>query len=227
MQILMVGFGAAPEKPTKVPFCVATDVATAAYNGAQQLIKEMGGKGRLVHLTGGLADANTVKRIAAVENAVKENPGIQLIQTITDIDVAEPAQNAINNLMAARRNEIDGILCTAYVPTVTVASVFKQLNEKRIKVVGIDTDASVLQAIKDGYISGTMAQNPYAMAYIPVYALKLIKDGYMYKPDSPFNVDSGTFYVNKDNVDSVDDELAKVTKSLLDNFKGYFLKTGG
>jgi ribose transport system substrate-binding protein len=89
-------------------------------------------------------------------------------------------------------------------------------------VVGIDTDESVLQAIRDGFITGTMAQNPYAMAYISVYGLKLQAEGMVYKADSPFNVDSGTFFVDKSNVDNVNGELAKVTKDLLESVTGYF-----
>lgn len=222
MGIAMSGFGAAPEQPTDLPFVVSTDVTTAAYNGAKILFESMNGKGNVVHLTGGLADANTKKRMDAVEKAAGEFSGIELIQTITDIDVAELAQNAVDNLMAAKRDSIDGIICTAYNPTVAIASVFTQLNEKRIKVVGIDTDKSVLQAISDGYITGTMAQNPYSMAYIPVYALKLFADGYSYKASSPFNVDSGTFFVSESDLETVDKKLADVTKSLLENFKSYF-----
>ena len=220
--IYLTGFGAAPVQPTDVPFCVATDCYTSAKYAAETLVNLIGGEGTIVHLTGGLADANTEIRIKAVEDVLANYPNVKLLQTITDIDVAEPAQNAINNLMGASRDDIDGILCTAYVPTVTLASVFRQMNETRIKVVGIDTDESVLQAIRDGFITGTMAQNPYAMAYISVYGLKLQADGKVYKADAPFNVDSGTFFVDKSNVDNVNEELAKVTKDLLESFTTYF-----
>ena len=222
--IYLAGFGQPPVKPTVMPFCVSTDVSTAAYNAAVILFEGMDGKGNAVHLTGGIADSNTKKRMDAIEKALSEYPGVTLIQTITDIDVAEKAQNAVDNLMAAKRNDIDGIICTAYNPTVAVANVFKQLDERRIVVVGIDTDESVLKAIKEGYITGTMAQNPYSMAYITVYALKLFADGYTYKSTSPFNVDSGTFFVTKDDVDSVNQKLAENTKSLLENFSSYFEK---
>lgn len=43
------------------------------------------------------------------------------------------------------------------------------MNETRIKVVDIDTPEDVLKAIEDGFITGTMARNPYDMAYISVY----------------------------------------------------------
>lgn len=220
--IYLTGFGAAPVQPTDVPFCVATDCYTSAEYAAETLVGLIGETGTIVHLTGGVADANTAVRIQAVEDVLKNYPNVTLLQTITDIDVAEPAQNAINNLMGASRDEISGILCTAYVPTVTLASVFRQMNETRIKAVGIDTDESVLEAIRDGYITGTMAQNPYAMAYISVYGLMLQAQGMAYKADAPFNVDSGTFFVDGNNVDNVNEELANVTKNLLGNFITYF-----
>ena len=220
--IILAGFGAAPEKPTDIPFVVATDVYTSAVAGATKLFELMGGKGSIVHLTGGIADANTKSRIKAIKDTAAKYPDIKILQDITDIDTAETAQNAVNNLMGASREKIDGIICTAYNPTVAVASVFTKLNETRIKVVGIDTDEAVLAAIKAGFVTGTMAQNPYAMAYISVYGLKLQVDGKKYASDAPFNVDSGTFFVNKDNVGNVNEQLASTTKDLLQNFNTYF-----
>ena len=109
-----------------------------------------------------------------VDQALKENPDVTLIQTIGDIDTPEKAPNAVATLLAARRGEINGILATAYNPAVAVANELRKLDEKNIKAVGIDTDQIVLDAIKDGYLTGTMAQNPYGMAYLPLESLNLM-----------------------------------------------------
>lgn len=220
--VIMVGFGASPVLPTDLPFFVGTDYQNATEMAVTALIEQMGEKGNLVHLTGGLADANTEIRMRVVEETVAKYPDVTLMQTLTDIDVAEAAQSAVNNLMGANREKIDGIICTAYVPSVTVAKVFETLDETRIKVIAIDTDESVLQAVRDGYITGTMAQNPYGMAYIPVRGLKFLADGMQYKADSPYHVDSGAFIITKDNIDNLDAELANTTQNLLSNFDTYF-----
>jgi ribose transport system substrate-binding protein len=213
--IKVVAFGGCPEEPSDAPFCLATDVYSSAYQGAEQLVEALGGEGTIVHLTGQVADVNSKRRMEAVETVVSENPGIELLQTIGDIDTAESAQNAVSSLLAAKRNEIDGIICTAYNPSVAVANQMRDLDETGIKVVAIDTDPIVLDAIKDGYITGTMAQNPYGMAYLSIYSLQLLSDGYTWKEDAPFHVDSGTFFITQDSVDTVEDDLASLTKDMM------------
>jgi ribose transport system substrate-binding protein len=223
--IPVITFAMSPAQPTKSTFCLATDVANSAYLGTKHLIESMGGKGSIVHLTGNLTDGNTKLRMDAVEKAVKEFPDVKIVQTITDIDVAEPAQNAVSSLMAAKRNEIDGIICTAYIPAVTVASELRKLNDTRIKLVGIDTDEILLKAIKDGFAVGTMAQNPYGQAYISIYSMKLMADGYTWKKDAPFLIDSGTLFIDKSNVDTYQQDITKLTKDMLSDWtEKYFDK---
>ena len=60
----------------------------------------------------------------------------------------------------------------------------KNAQNKRIRFVGIDTDPTVLQAIRDGYIDGTIAQNPFGHGYVSCALLKLMLDGW--KPAKPY-----------------------------------------
>lgn len=217
--INVVGFAGTPEEPTDMIFCLATDVYTAAYEGAKQLCEEMGGKGAIVHLTGNPSETNTQKRIDGVAAAIAEYPDVTLFQTIADIDATEPAQNAIDSLLSASGDQIDGIISTVYVPSVVLSTVFTQRQETRIKSVLCDADDAVVQAIKDGWVTGTMNQNAYAQAYLCSLGLKMLADGYTYKADSPFFIDSGFVYLNKDNVDTKDEEALKFTE----NFKPQFI----
>jgi ribose transport system substrate-binding protein len=217
--ITVVSLGGCPNQPTKALFCIATDQNTFAYKEAKQLIEALGGKGKIVHLTGMLADVNAQKYIKAVEQAVAEYPGVELVQTIGDLDTAEPAQNAVSNLLAAKRDQIDGIVASSHFSSLAVAAKMRELDEKRIKVVTINTDPSVLAAIKDGYVLGTMAQNAYGQAYLAVYSLKLLADGYTWKKDAPFEIDSGLFLVRAPNIDTVPQDLANLTKQLQADWK--------
>jgi len=221
--IPVIAVGGSPAEPTDTLFTLATDVYESAYQATQHLIKSMGDKGNIVHLTGLITDPNTQLRIKAVETAVSEHPDVKLIQTISDIDAAEPAQNAISSLLAAKRSELDGIVATAYIPSATVARQFKQLGENRIKAILIDTDQSVLDGIKEGYIEGTMSQNPWGMAYIASYTLKLLEDGYTWKDDAPYFINAGTFLVNKENIDNYDGLVDQTTKDILKDWETKYL----
>ena len=217
----VVGFAGAPETPSDMTFSLATDVGLSAYEGTKSLIDAMGGSGNIVHLTGGLEDVNTVARMEKVEEACNDF-GATLLQTITDVDDTEAAQNALNNLLASRGDEIDGIIATGYNCSVAIASTFKQNNETRIKAIGCDTDDVVLQAIKDGYMTGTMSQNPWGQAYLCTYALKYLSDGYTWKDPDTFFVNSGFYLIDASNVDNTEELAAAATEELKASFLEYF-----
>ena len=115
------------KEPTTALFCFGTDTGNSAYLGTKELIKAMGGKGRIAHFTGFLVDPNTQLRIDAVEKAAKETDGaVKVVQVIADIDAPEPAEEKINAYLAAHANDIDGIVTTAWVPAVVAATALAQ-----------------------------------------------------------------------------------------------------
>jgi ribose transport system substrate-binding protein len=220
--------------PTPALFCFGTDVGRSAYLGTKELLKTMGNKGTIVHFTGNLVDPNTELRMKAVEQAVKEtNGGVKLLQTIADIDrTPQEADEKINALLAARGKEIDGIITTAWLPTVSAATALRRIGDKRIRMVGIDHDPVVLQAIKDGFVHGTMLQNPYGQAYIGSYVMEeIVGHGCKVKADAPFKknayttrfIDSGTAFAGAADVDHYQDVMKKVTQELMSSFKATYL----
>ena len=61
--------------PTPAMFCLGTDTGNSAYLGTKELIRVMGGKGKIAHFTGFLVDPNTQLRIDAVQKAAAETNG--------------------------------------------------------------------------------------------------------------------------------------------------------
>jgi ribose transport system substrate-binding protein len=221
--IPVMAVGGCVQEPTKTTFCLATDTGASAYTGAKAAIQAMGGKGVLLHGTGLVTDPNTVKRIDGVKKAVAETNGAVTLITIGDIDIdAQTADTAINQALAAHK-DITGIITTAYNPTVAAAKALRTLGNKRIKMVGIDDDPVVLQALTDGFLAGTMGQNPYGQAYIAAYAINQIHLGCKKKSDAPYFIDSGTLLISPDKVASYKDDFKTLTKNIVSGFKGKYL----
>ena len=227
----VLAIGGCLKDPSKAGFCLGTDVAHSAYLGTQQLIKAMGsGKKRIAHFTGFLVDPNTQLRIDAVKKAAEE-AGDEVVQVIADIDAPEPAQEKINAYLAAHANDVDGIVTTAWVPAVVAANALRKIGDKRIKMVGIDHDQVVLQAVKDGFLAGTMLQNPYGQGYIGAFAADKLRNGCTVKASAPWKanaltshfIDSGTVFVAADKVDTYLDAMQGITKDLLSNFQATYL----
>jgi ribose transport system substrate-binding protein len=220
------------EAPTPALFCLGTDVYRSAYLGTKNLIEAMGGEGDIAHFTGFLVDPNTQLRIDAVEKAASEHDGVEVIQTIADIDAPEPADEKINAFLAAQGEEVDGIITTAWVPSVVAANSLRTIGDKRIKMVGIDHDAVVLEAIEDGFVHGTMLQNPYGQGYIGVYAMDLVRQGCEMKDDAPFQetaqtdrfIDSGTAFVGADQVADYQQAMIDVTDEIMADFKETYME---
>lgn len=207
----------------KADFCLSTDTGEAAYLAAKAAIEAMGGEGSLVHLTGNAVDSNTQLRIAGVERAVGETGGkVTLLQTITDVDKdLQTAQKAVDDLLAARGSEVTGIVTTAYNPAVAATQGVTQ-SGLPIKVIAIDDDDLILQAIRDGKIEGTVAQNPYGQGYIGAWALANLKAGVCTVNEPGVIVDSGSFLVTTDNVETYNDERLAKTQELLDQFQNEY-----
>jgi ribose transport system substrate-binding protein len=218
--------------PTPALFCMGTDTGNSAYLGTKELIKAMGGKGKIAHFTGFLVDPNTQLRIDAVKKAADETNGaVTVVQVIADIDAPQPAEEKINAYLAANAAGVDGIITTAWVPAVTAANSLRKIGDKRIKMVGIDHDEVVLKAVKDGFVSGTMLQNPYGQGYIGSYVLDKLRNGCTLKEDAPWKsnaltkkfVDSGTVYVDATQVDTYVDAMRGISKTLMASIDKDFL----
>ena len=175
----MVALGGCAQDPTDAVFCFATDPYKTTYTMTKALIKAMGGKGNIVHITGLIIDTNTKLREDAVQKAVDETNGaVKLLQTVADTDLDPTvADQKINALLAAqqgpdRRHHRD---CPQLLGGHRQA--LRSLGDKRIKFIGFDDDQAVLDAIKDGFAFGTYLQNPYGQAYIGAYVLDLLASG--------------------------------------------------
>jgi ribose transport system substrate-binding protein len=217
--IPVLSIGGCPVQPTPSLFCLTTDTKDLAYQGAKHLMEAMGGKGNVVHFTGQPEDTNTKNSIDGVAAAAKEFPGIKILQDVVGMDAGmDAAQTGVSNVLAARKGEIGGILSTSGIATDVIANEFRKRGETSIKYIGLNNFPVILDAIKDGFATGTMAQNPYGQAYLATYSLKLVTDGCKYK-GKDFYINTGLLYITKDNLAKQAGDLSKVTSDLAKDWK--------
>jgi ribose transport system substrate-binding protein len=223
---LVVAYGAEPALPTPAAFTVATDIKGAAEVACEELIRMMGGNGNILNVLETVTDINTKKRDEGIREVVARHPGVHIIQTIADMQQVSEATTKIQSALAARGDKIDGIITTGYNPTIAAAAILTEWNKspshKRIHFIGIDTGPTVIQAIEDGYIDATIAQNPFGHGYISCMILKMMMDGWTPKKDYQF-INAGIVIVNKKNVNTYRSEVRKITASILNDLKTKYL----
>jgi ribose transport system substrate-binding protein len=230
--IPVISLSGCPLEPSKALFCMTADLGKVAYMQTKAVIQAIGGKGKIVHLAGPLIDPNTKIEMSAVEAAVKETNGAVKLETLADTDDQEKGEQKINALLGAQGSQIDGMVATGYIQTIVAAKALRSLGNKHIKLVGLDGDQSVIDAIKDGYVTGTFKLNPYGEGYIAAYALNLLAGGKCtVKPDAPFTktpafsrtIDSRPVYVTQANAATYKDDLKTNAKAIQSTFKQTYL----
>ena len=215
----IVNFGGSTAEPTPASFVVATDVKTAAMQATEALITAMGGKGNIINVLEILEDSNTVKRKAGVEEVVAKYPDVKIIQEVSNMKTAEEAVQKVSDAIAANAETVDGIIATGFTPSVAIAQVLSdykaQGGERDIKAVGIDTDPIVMQAIADGVMTGTIAQNPFGHGYLSLLALLCMENGYA-PAEGAYHIDAGTAFVTADNLETFSEDIDAVTAQIKD-----------
>ena len=126
--ILVVAYGGQPHTPTPIPFTVGTDIKGAAMRATEDLIKIMGDKGNILNILETVTDVNTKLRDDGIQEVVAKHPNVHIIQTIADMTQQSVARTKIESAIAARGNEIDGIITTGYNPTVAADRKSTRLN---------------------------------------------------------------------------------------------------
>ncbi len=211
----VANFGASTFEPTPASFAVRTDVKDAAMVAAEFLIANMGKKGTLVNVLEVLEDPNTKLRKEGIEQVAAKYPGVRIVE-VAGIKSEQEAVEKIEGAIAGAGGYVAGIICTGYVPTVAMSKIltdYELKNKKHIHAVGIDTDPVTLKAIAEGYLEGTISQNPYGHGYLSLLALKYLSEGWKPRPGA-YNINGGIVMVTKANLKSYEADLTKITNQI-------------
>lgn len=157
---------------------VATDNRKGGYTGGMHLAKLLGGKGKVAMLRYAEGSASTTNRELGFLDAMKENPAIQVVSANQyGGATTETAYKASENLLAPLKAAdgsltIDGIFC---VNESTTFGMLRALQDAglagKVKYVGFDSSAKLVEAMGKGEIHGLVLQNPMKMGYLGVKTL--------------------------------------------------------
>jgi ribose transport system substrate-binding protein len=129
----------------------------------------LGGRGRVLLLRYQEGSASTVKREQGFVDAIREHSDIELVDPKRYAGATRAtAQEASENLLTAHDN-IDGIFCPNESSTFGMLLALRSRDlAGRIKFVGFDASAGLVEAVRQGEIHGLVVQNPMKMGYLGV-----------------------------------------------------------
>lgn len=186
---------------------VATDNHKGGEMAGEELARLLGDKGRVVILRYAEGSASTMQREQGFLDAIKKHPNIKVVRdNVYGGATTESAYQASENMLAPLKKgdgslDIDGIFaCNES----TTFGMLRALQEGgwagKVKYVGFDASAKLVDALKDGQINGLIVQNPFNMGYLGV---KTIVDKLNGK-DVEKHIDTGATLVTKENMEQPD-----------------------
>lgn len=179
-------------------------VATDNYKGGVLAAKKMGqllkGKGKLLFIRYQEGHASTTERENGfLDTLKKEFPGISLlIQDQYAGTTTETAYQLTENLIS-RFPEFDGVFCPNESSTFGALRALQEAGlAGKVYFVGFDSNAKMVQALRDGHIHALVLQNPLKMGYLGVRQMVLYLQGR--KIDG--KIDTGVCLATKENMDA-------------------------
>lgn len=183
----------------------ATDNKAAAAEAAKQMVKAIGGKGKVAMVVHDQTSVTGVDRRDGFVEYIKKNaPDVEIVDTQYSGDQAKAADLA--KTMISAHPDLKGIYGSNEGAATGVVQAVKELNlpKNQLTVIGFDSGAAQVQAIKDGLMLGAITQNPVGIGYETVKAAVEAIDG----KTLPKTIDTGFYWYTAENVD--DPEIAAV-----------------
>ncbi len=175
---------------------VATNNHRGGELAGEELVRLLGGRGKVVLLRYAEGSASTAEREAGFLSVMARHPGITLIVDNRYAGATiSMAQDAAMNLLDKLR-EADGIFCPNESSTQGMLLAMRQTGlAGKKQFVGFDTSPFLLAALERGDVQALVAQNPTRMGYLGVATAVKHLRGEKIEPA----VDTGCVLVTKAN----------------------------
>ena len=181
---------------------IATDNYAGGKLGGAELVRLLGGKGKVFMLRYVEGSASTAKRESGFLDVMKEHPGITVVSSNQHGGATtESAFQNAESLLAATKaasGGIDGIFCVAEATTLGMLLALDKAGlTGKVKFVGFDTSSKLVDGVRKGSIHGLVVQDPFKMGYLAVKKMNEHLKGQ--KIES--YIDTGVTLVTQQNVD--------------------------
>jgi ribose transport system substrate-binding protein len=202
---------------------IGTDNFRAGQESGKRMATLLGGQGRIVLVT--IAGQHNIEeRVRGVNDVLKKYPSMQIAQTIDDKGDSGAAADGVSALLL-KKEKIDGIIGLEASGGEGAADALHRLDMTgKIKIVAFDKDPQTLDAIDRKWITATVVQKPYVMAF---YGLRFLDDlhhnavhefkDWATAPTDPLPtwVDTGTAVIDETNLAAFRQALAEHPKPVI------------
>lgn len=190
----------APDDSKAAETVIATDNAAAATQAASKIFNAVDYKGKVAVIVHNSLKQTGQERYNAITSELARKYGNKDLRVVDVVYLAqeERSEKEILDGLLERHPDLAGIICTDLITTEMVIDYTKKLKEADYSIVGFDISEKIAEAVSDGIILGTVAQDPYHMGYATVIAAARSVAGM----DNAENVCTSHLWVDENNVTS-------------------------
>ena len=151
-------------------YFIGTNNLEAGRLGGRRVIEKLGGKGNVVFFTI-TGQPNTEERLKGFKDVFASRPDIKIVDIVDIKDDVHSAFDKTQELMILTGpKKIDAFVCLDSASGKMVSDAFKRTNATDRELVAWDVSQDTLDGIKGGTIDATIAQKPFAMAFVGLKA---------------------------------------------------------
>jgi len=175
---------------------LATDNYKGGVIAARRLGQILDGKGKVIIVAWTPNSASTDKRVQGfTETMKKEFPSIRIVDSKYPNPPTVEQSLAASEDMLQKNPDIDGLFACNRDTAIGALQALQQGGYGgKIKMVGFDSDTSLINALEQGVIDSLVVQNPYRMGYEGVKTVLAVLDG----KEVPKAVDTGVELVTRE-----------------------------
>lgn len=188
-------------------FYIGNHSRQSGLTGGELLSMLLGGRGNVTVLGNFSRATPFIERFGGFcEYVQMEAPDMHIYPCSECLSEPELAAKSLRDLIE-KVPDIGGVFCTGYSSTVGAVQAIQELKRQDIKVVGFDVTTRTAQALRDGWCSALLYQDPYRQGHQAAHLLvRHILEGWI-PPKPRLHVD--TQIVLKSNLASYIDPLAE------------------
>jgi ribose transport system substrate-binding protein len=196
--VVNIDSGTVPQPP-QVPV-YATDNVDASEKGVDLLAQQLGDRGNIAFVEFQPGTSTNDTRAEGFRRGTAKHPGLKVVaQQSSDSDYNKALQVTQDILTA--NPTINGIYAANEPSVLGAAEAVRQAGKAgQVKIVGWDTSKGQIQGLRDGVITGLVAQNPFKIGFDGVNAAV----AEIRKQPSPQSTDTGSVLITKDNLNTPD-----------------------
>ncbi|WP_017976097.1 substrate-binding domain-containing protein [Actinopolyspora halophila] len=160
--------GTSPQ-PSGVPV-FATDNVAAAERGTELLTERLGGGGEVALIEFQPGTSTNATRVEGFRKALRDAPEVRMVARQSSDSSYNTAMQVTQDILTAHP-DLDGIYAANEPSTLGAAEAVRQAGRAgEVEIIGWDASSGQIQALRDGVVTGLIAQDPFRMGFRSVRA---------------------------------------------------------